>query len=190
MLISLWCFSLGKTETIKKRAAWIYLPTIELRKKWENLSKKSGMSFSSWIVNNVRENLENRSNLGISRKNLEEENTHLKEELAIIQKKLRDTTIIKDNLERDIQKYRTEPFLQSDFKGIRKYDKNLIDILRSTKKKTGTYRYVTNDEILSRLDIEHSDTELVKGISVQLARLENYGLVKSGPKGWRWQGEQ
>lgn len=167
----------------------MYLPSIELRKKWENLAKKNGMSFSSWIVNNVQKNLDDRSKLGIGRKNLEEENTHLKEELTNIQKKLRDTTIIKENLERDIQKYRAEPFLQSDFKGVRKYDKNLIDILRSTKKKTGTYRYVTNDEILSRLGIEYSDTEIVKGISVQLARLESFGLVKSGPKGWRWQAE-
>ena len=96
-------------------------------------AKQNGMSFSSWVVNNVQENLENRADTGLSRKKLEEENNSIKEELATLQKKLRDITIIKENLEKDIKKYRSEPFIQSDFQGIRSYDKNLIDILRNEK---------------------------------------------------------
>jgi len=145
------------------------------------------MSFSSWIVNNVRENLESRSDRGTSRKILEEENSNLKEELATLNKKLRDVTTIKENLEKDIKKYRSEPFLKSDFQGIRKYDKELIDILRNAKSATKKHRYVSNDEILSRLGIKPTNSDLVKSVSVQLSRLESYGLIKSGPKGWRWQ---
>jgi len=177
----------GKTETIKKRAVWIYLPSIEQRQEWGNHAKQNGMSFSSWIVNNVQENLENRADAGLSRKKLEEENNSIKEELAVLQKKLRDITVIKENLEKDIKKYRSEPFIKSDFQGIRSYDKNLIDILRNAKGTNNKHRHVSTDEILSRLDIEQNDYELKKGISIQLSRLESYGLIKSGPKGWRWQ---
>ena len=145
------------------------------------------MSFSSWIVNNVRENLDNRSDKGVSRKILEEENNNLKEDLATLQKQLRDATTIKENLEKDIKKYRSEPFLKSDFHGVRKYDQELISILRNAKSASKKHRYVSNDEILSRLGIKPTDSDLMKSISVQLSRLESYGLVKSGPKGWRWE---
>lgn len=180
---------MGKTETIKERAVWVYLPSIEMRREWEKLANLEGMSFSRWMFNNIEENLASRAEKGKSRRSLEQENSDLKEELSNIQKRLRDMTTIKENLERAIRKYRSSPFLEPDEDGIRRYDKDLISLIRNAIGTNNKHRFLSNEEILSRLDVDVTDTEVVKGISNQLSRLELYDLVESGSKGWRWKDE-
>ena len=34
----------GKTETIRKRTVWVYVPTEEHRKKWEKLAEKAELA--------------------------------------------------------------------------------------------------------------------------------------------------
>ena len=48
---------MGKTETIKERAVWVYAPTIEQRKKWGDIAKVKGMPLSKWIVQTIEESL-------------------------------------------------------------------------------------------------------------------------------------
>src|SRR3972149_1317918 len=40
----------GKTETIRKRTVWVYVPTEEHRRKWEKLAGKAGLSLSRWML--------------------------------------------------------------------------------------------------------------------------------------------
>jgi hypothetical protein len=47
----------GKTETIKERTVWVYLPTIEQKQGRANLAKKHKTSLSKWIVKTVEESL-------------------------------------------------------------------------------------------------------------------------------------
>ena len=89
-------------------------------------------------------------------------------------------------MEKEIRKYRAEPFLDTSFEGIRQYDKELISLLKNAKSVEGKSRFIDNDEILSRLGVEFSETEFVKAVSNQLSRLEGYGLIESSTKGWRW----
>lgn len=180
---------MGKTETIKQRSLYLYLPSIEQKIEWSKLADNDGTSISKWIVNNVEENLTQRSEKGKSRRALEQENNDLKEELASLQKRLKDISIIKENLEKDIRKYRAAPFSDSSTKSPRPYDRDLINLLRNAIGANKKHRYLTNDEILKRLNIEITDTEIVKGISTQLSRLEGYGLIKSTSKGWKWKDE-
>ena len=177
---------MGKTETIKERAVWVYAPTIEQRKKWEDIAKVKGIPLSKWIVQTIEESLIELDDDVKSRKDIEKENKNVRKEISDIQNKLRQANIIRDNLEKEIRKYRAEPFLAASFEGIRQYDKELITLLRNAKGVDGKIRYVDNDEILSRLGVEFSETESVKAISNQLSRLEGYGLVESSTKGWRW----
>jgi hypothetical protein len=43
----------GKTETIKKRAAYVYLPTEDLLDDWKSAAAKAGLSLSEYIVETV-----------------------------------------------------------------------------------------------------------------------------------------
>ncbi len=84
-----------------------------------------------------------------------------------------------DRLEKELKQYRAQPFLDDDFVGLRRYQKELVEILREG-------RFVSNDEILHRLCIDVSDQDEIKAVSKQLENLEGYGLVRSSPKGWKW----
>ncbi|MEM0118680.1 MAG: hypothetical protein QXV32_09545 [Conexivisphaerales archaeon] len=48
--------------------------------------------------------------------------------------------------------------------------------------------YYSQEEILARLSIEHSDADMVKALGKQLESLESYGLVEYSGRGWRWKG--
>lgn len=50
------------------------------------------------------------------------------------------------------------PFIEEGFEGVRRLDKELIDLLR----KGGSYK---DEKILAHLNIDPSDVELVKAVS-------------------------
>ena len=180
---------MSKTETIKKRAIWVYAPTLEQRQKWDKIAKNNKMPLSKWIVHTIEDSILELEDEAKSKKDVEEENKNLRKELYDIQSKLRQVTIIRDNLEREIRKYRAEPFLDESFEGVRQFDRELISLLKDAKAVDGQNRFVDNDEILSRLGVDFSEIDSVKAISNQLSRLEGYGLVVSGTKGWKWKEE-
>jgi septal ring factor EnvC (AmiA/AmiB activator) len=178
---------LGKTDTIKKRAVWVYLPSTEQKQHWQKVADRSGMSLSKWIAEKVEETLRPEEEHNWKpRKGLEEEIESLKKEVADVRSSLRQEKTIREKLEKEIRRYRAEPFLKPDFEGVRQYDKELIELLRSTKDLSGKPKPLTDIEILTRLGIEAFEEEAVKAVSAQLANLEGYGIVKSTPKGWRW----
>jgi len=84
-----------------------------------------------------------------------------------------------ERLEEELRRYRARPFLEENFVGVRRYQRELIEILREG-------RVASSGEILSRLRIDPAEQEAVKAVSKQLENLEAYGLVQSSPKGWRW----
>ena len=86
-----------------------------------------------------------------------------------------------ENLDKELKRYRAKPFLDEDYVGVRQFDKDLIELLRGG----GT---LSDEEILSSLNIDPADTNLVKAVSKQLEALEAYGLVEFTGKGWRWKG--
>jgi hypothetical protein len=42
--------------------------------------------------------------------------------------------------------------------------------------------------MLELLGIDPKDTDIVKAISLELEALENYGMIISNARGWRWIG--
>ena len=50
-------FQLGKTETIKKRAIYVYLPSIEWKVRWDEYARKQGTSTSKFVVEHVENSL-------------------------------------------------------------------------------------------------------------------------------------
>ena len=70
-----------------------------------------------------------------------------------------------------------------EFEGIRRYDKELIELLRSSQSLNGKPKALTDTEILQYLGIDPTEENAVKAVSVQLGNLEAYAIVKSAPKG-------
>ncbi|MGC8832380.1 MAG: hypothetical protein ACP5PQ_07360, partial [Thermoproteota archaeon] len=86
-----------------------------------------------------------------------------------------------ENLDNELKRYRAQPFLEEAFEGVRRFDKELIELLRMG----GSY---TQEQILEHLNIDPSDVDLVKAASKQLEALEAYGLVEYKGRGWKWVG--
>jgi hypothetical protein len=177
----------GKTETIKERAIWVYLPSIEQKERWQKFAEQSGVSLSKWVIETVEEAIRPSEELDWKpREDLEEEIEGLKNEVAGLRGGLRQQKIIREKLERELRRYRAEPFLVPNFEGVRRYDKELIELLRSSRSLDGKPKAMTDVEILQYLGIDPTEEDAVKAVSVQLGNLEAYGIVKSTPKGWRW----
>lgn len=171
---------MGKTDTIKKRAIYVYLPSVEQKKRWDECAQKQGVSLSKFVVEHVENSLRqveeaNYKSMG----ELWKESKQLKEQLDKEAREKHVLEIAIERLEEELRRYRAQPFLDEKFVGARRYQKELVEILREG-------RVVSSDDILSRLRISPSEQEAVKAVSKQLENLESYGIVRSSPKGWKW----
>ena len=173
---------MGKTETIKERAVYVYLPSIEMKEQWTNYSKEMGTSLSKFVMECVREYIDEREDSAfVKRGELVRETGKLRDRVRTLSEDLEARNALIARLEEEIRRYRAQIFSDKEFEGIRTYDRRLIEAL-----KAGTV--VSDDHLLAELGAEPRDSDAVKSIAGQLEGLRAYGLVERTPKGWRWNG--
>ena len=170
-----------KTETIKERSIYVYLPSKDMVDEWKKKAQAAGMSTSKFVIENVEGGLRRDEEGFTPRADLLERVTKLEEENTELRKKTKILDSAINNLESELQHYRSQPFLNNNFTGFRKYEKDLIHLLSKRKK-------VESTEILNALGIDPTKSDVVKAINRQLENLERYGLVRPVLGGWEWQG--
>ncbi len=145
-----------------------------------HLAQEAGVPLSKFIIEMVESTLSEQSDFK-PRGELIKEIGRLKSENKELRDDLNQKKIVLEKYENELKRYRSQAFVEDRFEGARKYNQELITILR---------RGVTIDsyKLLDELDIDPKDTDLVKAVSVQLEDLERYGLVSSTQRGWRWVG--
>jgi hypothetical protein len=175
----------GKTRTIKERAIYVYLPSEEMAGKWKKEADAAGISTSKFVTDRVEDSLrrEEGEEGYVSRVELikkvrdsEEELKELRRENALLKK-------LAENLDNELKRYRAKPFAEEGFQGVRAFEKGLVELLRAG-------RSYDQEEILSRLNVNPTDMEMVRAVSRQLEALEEYGLVEYSGRGWRWKSGQ
>jgi len=175
--------SRGKTGTIKDRTIYVYLPSLGMVEDWKLRAEKAGVSLSKFIIERVLDSIRredgeegylSRAEIIKRLRNTEEELRKLRDENRLLRK-------LVENLDNELKRYRAQPFLEDRFEGVRRFDRELIELL----KRGGIFN---EEEILTHLNINPSETELVKAVSRQLEILEEYGLVEFTGRGWRWVG--
>jgi predicted RNase H-like nuclease (RuvC/YqgF family) len=173
----------GKTETIKDRAIYVYLPSLEMVEDWKRRAEKAGVSVSKFVIERVEDSIrrEEGEEGYLSRAELVKRLRSAEEELKRLREENRLLKRLVENLDNELKRYRAQPFLQEAFEGVRRFDRDLIELLRRG-------RSYTQEEILAHLNIDPSDVELVKAVDRQLEALEAYGLVEYKGRGWRWKG--
>jgi len=173
----------GKTETIKDRAIYVYLLSLEMVEDWKRRAERAGVSISKFVVERVEDSIrrEEGEEGYLSRAELVKRLRGAEEELRKLHEENRLLKRLVENLDNELKRYRAQPFVQEAFEGVRRFDRDLIELLR----RGGSY---TEEEILAHLNIEPSDVELVKAVDRQLEALEAYGLVEYRGRGWRWKG--
>ena len=173
----------SKTETIKERAIYVYLPSIEMVDDWKHRAEKGGVSISKFVIERVEESIrrEEGEEGYLSRAELIKKLRDAEEGLKKASNENRLLKKLAENLDNELRRYRAQPFLEEAFEGIRKFDRDLVELLR----KGGAY---TQEQILVHLNIDPSDSDLVKAVSKQLEALEGYGLLEYKGRGWKWKG--
>lgn len=171
-----------KTETIKDRAIYVYLPSLEMVEDWKSRAEKSRVSISKFVIERVEDSLRsedggkeiyvNRAELAKKYRDSEEELKKMRNENRLLKK-------LADNLDSELRRYRAQPFLEEAFEGVRRFDRDLVELL----KKGGS---LSQEQILVSLNIDPSDSDLVKAVSRQLEALEAYGLLDYRGRGWKW----
>jgi len=168
----------NKTETVKQRAIYVYLPSLETAQRWKKTANKEGVSISKFVIEHVENSLRQESK-HIPRVELLEKIKRLEEENKDFRKQNRMLDKAVDNLESELRTFRLQPFLEPHYEGVRKYEKDLVELLRHRNK-------IRNDDLLNALDIDPGNSDVIKAISKQLEHLEAYGLIKAIPRGWKW----
>ena len=173
----------GKTRTIKDRAIYVYLPSLEMVEDWKRRSEKAGVSISKFVIERVEDAIRreegeegyiNRAELVKKLRDAEEELKKLRGENRLLRR-------LSENLDNELKRYRAQPFLEEAFEGVRRFDKDLIELLR----KGGSY---TQEQILMHLNVDPTDADIVKAVNRQLEALEAYDLVEYKGRGWKWIG--
>ncbi len=171
----------GKTETIKERAIYVYLPSEEMVEEWKSLAKKAGVSLSKFVQEHVQNSLHMEQDTSYKPRHIlvqhlrqcEEENRQLREEV-------RKLEALVERLDTELRRYRLKSF-QLATGEPKKFDMKLIELFKRMK-------FVRSDELLPLLEIDPRDSEAVKAINQQISLLETFGLLEPEPNGWRWLG--
>ena len=163
----------------KSRYVYVYLPSAEDKHRWEKFAEDAGVPLSKFVIEAVEDSLaesEFRPRAEMTKEigKLRADNKQLRDELKL-------KNIVLEKYETELKRYRSEAFLEDKFEGVRKYNKEIIAIL----KRGGV---VDSYSLLEQLGINQKESDLVKAVSKQLEDLETYGLVISTSRGWRWIG--
>jgi hypothetical protein len=105
----------------------------------------------------------------------------LRSDNKLLRDDLNQKKIVLEKYETELKRYRSQAFVENKFEGVRKYNRELIAVLKQGIVQD-SYR------LLEELGIDPNDSQLVKAVSQQLEELETYGLVTSTKRGWRWVG--
>jgi hypothetical protein len=164
-----------------KRTVYVYLSSEGEAQEWRKKAKKSGVPLSQFVYEHVTNSLRQEAGDETYKPRAELiKQLQMKDEtIERLTRQNEITTLALERVEAELRKYRAAPFLEDHFRGVRKYDKKLINLLRKGET-------VEPNDLLRLLGINPKETDLVKAIAKQLENLEAYGLVQKARRGWRW----
>jgi len=162
----------------RSRYIWLYCKSKAQKDEWQALADEAKTPLSAWCVSIIEERIAEEDG-GLPRQKVMKELKTLKEENTSLREDLRQKETVLSRYEAELRRYRSEPFLQDDFKGIRPYSEELVKILKNRGQVDG-YR------LLELLGIKPGEAEAIKAVSRQLEELERFGLAKTDGVTWQW----
>ena len=105
--------NLSKTETIKERTVYIYLPSFGMLEDWKKRSQAANTSLSKFVIDRVEDSIRKDEGEGgyLSRLELVRRLKKAEDELKEVTKDNRMLKKLVENQETELKRYRLEPFL-------------------------------------------------------------------------------
>lgn len=168
------------TKAFVGRYISVYFDTREEKKFWEEKAKEHGTTLSKLVfegLETLRTKIESKS-----RPDLLKENESLKGKIAKIEREMRLQANLIEKYESDLYRVQHAGFqeLTPAGEGMRSYDLNLIQLLKSSKKA------MDSKTLLTSLKIDPGDLAATRLVRNQLEALQRYGLAKENSSGWMW----
>ena len=113
----------------KSRYVYLYLPTVEDKKRWQSLADEAGVPLSKFVIEVVESSLAEQSDFK-PRGELVKEIGKLRTENKELRDDLKQKKIVLEKYENELKRYRSEAFLEDKFEGVRKYNKEIMAILK------------------------------------------------------------
>ena len=173
----------SKTDTIVQRTINVYMPSFEMKEQWKLLADAANQSISKFVIEHVSNSLNHEKETPSveTRLQLIKDNKKLREENQDLLKQVKDKEKLAEIYEKEARSQSVEPFLEKDFSGVRKFEKNLIDLFRKEIE-------VRKEDLYKKLRISNLDVDTTTAIQRQIELLEEYGLLKDIGGLWRWKG--
>jgi len=162
----------------QSRYSYVYHPSREHKEQWEKIAKKAKTPLSKFIIETVDSVIDENAEFK-PRGEIAKDMESLKAENKKFRDDIRQKTIVLERYEAELKKYRSQSFLDEDYKGVRRFSKEIVELLKSRKS-------IDSYQLLEELGIDPRESDLVKAVSKQLEELEAYGMIKTDGKGWRW----
>lgn len=162
----------------RSRYIWLYTDSRAQKEQWQALADKVKTKLSPWCKSIIEERVAEEGG-DVPRRKILKELESVKAENKILRDELRQKEIVLERYEGELRRYRSQPFQEEDFKGMRRYSKELVEILKS-RGSVDSYR------LLEALGIDPRESDLVKSVSRQLEELEGYGMIKAEGRAWKW----
>lgn len=164
---------------IDNRRVVAYLSSKKMKGKLQELSDERDVSVSRLITEAVQDILKDKDEDFETRRELLEEKNELEEELKEVKRDLEVYKKSHNKVEKEVKELRSTQFIKPS--RTREYSEELIELLKEEG-------HIEFERIYDELNIDPSETEIVKGFQEQLKMLKEYGLVKEEERGWRWTG--
>lgn len=163
----------------KERYTYVYHPSVPHKERWEKAARKAHTSLSKFIIAAVDGMLDENEEF-MPRREIMRELESSRAENKALRDDLRQKSIVIERYEAELKRHRSQAFMEDDFRGQRRYSRELADILR--KGTVDSYR------LLEELGIDPRESDLVKAVSKELEELEGFGVVKTDGRSWQWIG--
>ena len=111
----------------RSRYVYVYLPSAEDKKRWDNLASEAGVPLSKFVIEIVENSLADEADIK-PRAELVKQLGSLRDEIRKLQEELKLKSIVLDKYENELKRYRSAAFLEDDFEGARKYSREPIEI--------------------------------------------------------------
>jgi len=158
----------------------VYFNSQEEKTFWEEKAEAHGTTLSKLVFEGLealRTKIESNP-----RPDLLRENESLKEKIAKIEREIRLQANLIEKYESELYRVQHAGFkeLTPAGEGMRSYDLNLIQLLKSSKK------VLDSKTLLVSLKIDPQDLAATRLVRNQLEALQRYGLAKENSSGWKW----
>jgi hypothetical protein len=164
----------------RSRYVHVYMPSDEDKARWAALAENAKTPLSKWVIEIVESTLAENEEFQ-PRREMIKELEDLRNDNKSLREDLRQKQIVLERYEAELKRYRSEPFMNDRFGGVRAFSEELVKILKA-RGRIDSYR------LLEELAVDPRESDMVLAISRQLEELEAYKLIETDGRSWKWIG--